>query len=167
MFQNDFNFYYQDFTLPVENPLEKLALLKEDHDGNSTACPFLLRGELIAMQGEIPKSWSLEIDESLTVSSAEVRVTVYNKYEEADRYLDMDLENVRLIAEPVGGDFLCISQVCGEDGERPDSFFELDSASGSSPIMILITSGRDLKQGTREFAIDDMEEAASYLMSLI
>lgn len=167
MFQNDFNFYYQDFTLPVENPLEKLALLKEDHDGNSTACPFLLRGELIAMQGEIPKSWSLEIDESLTVSSAEVRVTVYNKYEEADRYLDMDLENVRLIAEPVGGDFLCISQVCGEDGERSDSFFELDSASGSSPIMILITSGRDLKQGTREFAIDDMEEAASYLMSLI
>ena len=54
MFQNDFNFYYQDFTLPVEIPLEKLALLKEDHDGNSTACP-LLRGELVAMQGEIPK----------------------------------------------------------------------------------------------------------------
>lgn len=167
MFQNDFNFFYRDFTLPLENPLEKVTQLKEEHDGNSTACPFLLRNELAFIQSELPKSWSLEIDESLTVSPTEVRVTVYNKYEEADRYLDMDLENVRLIAEPAGGDFLCISQVCGKDGERPDSFFELDSASGSSPIMILITSGRDLKQGTREFAIDDMEEAASYLMSLI
>jgi len=167
MFQNDFNFYYQDFTLPVENPLEKLTQLKEDHDGNSTACPFLLRGELTLMRNEIPKGWSLEIDESLNVSPTDVRVTVYNKYEEADRYLDMDLENVRLIAEPVGGDYLCVSQVCGQDGEWPESFFELDSASGSSPIMIMVTSGRDPKDGTREFAIDDMEEAASYLLSLI
>ena len=166
MFQNDFNFYYQDFTLPLENPLEKLTQLKEDHDGNSTACPFFLRGEFTFMQNEIPKGWSLEIDESLNVSPADVRVTVYNKYEEADRYLDMDLENVRLIAEPVGGDYLCISQVCGQDGEWPESFFELDSASGESSIMIMITPGADLEKPFSEFALHEIEEAARFLSEM-
>lgn len=166
MFQNDFNFYYQDFTFPVENPLEKLTQLKEDHDGNSTACPFLLRDELTFMRNEIPKGWSLEIDESLNVSPADIRVTVYNKYEEADRHMDMDLENVRLIAESVGGDFLCISQVSGQDGEWPESFFELDSASGVSPIMIMITPGSDLEKPFSEFALHKIEEAASFLAKM-
>jgi hypothetical protein len=167
MFQNDFNFFYRDFTLPLEDPLEKVTQLKEEHDGNSTACPFLLRNELAFIQREMPKSWSLEIDESMNVSPGEVRVTIYNKYEEADRYLDRDLENVRLKAEPVGGDYLCVSQVYEQDGKWSDTLFELDSASGSSPIMIMITPGAELKAHSWAFRINQIKKASEVLRELI
>jgi hypothetical protein len=166
MFQNDFSFYYSDFSPPITNPVEKLTQLKDEHEGNSIACPYFLRSELAIMQNEIPKGWSLEIDESLTVSPTEVRVTIYNKYEKTDRYLDKDIDNIRLIAESVGGDFLCVSQVCGQDGVRSDSFFELDSTFGSSPIMIMITAGRDLKQVAREFSIYELGEAAGFFSKI-
>ena len=156
MFQNDLGFVYEDIDQDSENLEDVIKELMLQHRDESVSAPFFYERELGDLRGQLPSSWSLEINEKLYVPKDKMRITVLNAYFDAschfDDYLEeFDTSNVKLIAEPIG----CID-LTGEESERivvitsidapydeenGASLLECFEANGESPYKIAITPG--------------------------
>lgn len=156
MFQNDLGFVYRDIDQNLENLENVIKELMLQHRDESVAAPFFYDWELEDLRGQLPSSWSLEINENLNVPKDKIRITVFNAYFDVSRHFDDYLEefkgaNVKLIGEPIG----CIDLV-GEDNEgvvvitsidapydegNEATLLELFVASGESPYKVAITPG--------------------------
>ena len=156
MLQNDIGFVHRDIDQSLENLENVIKELMLQHRDESVAAPFFYDWELDDLRGQLPSSWSIEINEKLNVPKDKIRITVVNAYFDASRhfvdYLDeFEGASVKLIGEPIG----CIN-LDGEDNEgivvisfidapydeeNEAMLLECFSANGESPYQIAITPG--------------------------
>ncbi len=156
MFQNDISFVYKDIeknTTDLEAVIKNL-LIKHLNEG--VAAPYFYEWELDKLSGQLPSSWTLDINEKLDVPDEKIRLTIVNAYFEAERhfkgYLDeFEDSDVRLIAEPIGvidltgeesESIIAITDIeAPYDEENAKDLLELSGAFGESPIKISVTPG--------------------------
>jgi hypothetical protein len=166
MLQTDFNFVSQDFDIPVTNAKKKLLQLIEDHDGCSISVPYFKNNEKESIDKKMPKGWNLIVEESENIAPDKIRITVYNAYSKAKRAINKKIQPVTLKAKNIGGDYMIINQIEPEYIDAEKQILELDSATGNSPYMILITPGSKYKIEHKEFPIKEIDKALEFIKSI-
>lgn len=163
MLQTDFNFVSEDFDLPISNAKKKLLALIEDHEGCSMSVPYFKINEKEGIEKKMPNGWSLIVEESENVAPDKIRITIYNAYSKAKRAINKKIQPVTLKAKNIGGDYMIIHQIDPEYIDASKQILELDSATGVSPYMILITPGSKFKCEHMEFPIKDIDKAVQFI----
>jgi hypothetical protein len=164
MFQNDITFNFCDFSGDEPDLEKSIHALVEKHESESIAAPYLFIDEIDIIREELPSSWSLSTDQSSKLREDQIRVTVYHSYPEAQRNFDSSVENVKLVAEFIGGDFLALTTV--ESSSEESQLLELDSAWGESPITICVTPGGGFGREPQEFDIESISDVTAFVESL-
>ena len=163
MFQNDISFITKDiYREDILNLPEIIKELMEDHLKNSIATPFCFRWELEYLQDQLPIDWKLTIDERTNIPKNKIRLTISNAYFNVSRHFNNSLKNVQLRGLSIGSvdlkgngnneDIIAID--CDVyDQEKGKNLFELDFASGESPIKLSVTGGENFNNNCATFGI--------------